>query len=413
MTDKHYNLIVIGGGPSGMMAAGRAAERGKSVLLLEKNSTLGNKLKISGGGRCNLTNAVFDVRLFLQVFGKSAKYLYSTFSQFSVEDTFDFFQSRGLELKIEDRNRAFPVTDNAWDVFLVLKKYMETNNVTVLTSHPVTKINSKNNTIVSVEADDKIFTADNYLFATGGISHPETGSTGDGFQWLEQLGHVIQKSNPNLVPLAVQEQWIKNLSGVTLDPMRISFYLNDKKQFSKVGRLLFTHFGISGPLILNSSFEVKKLLDQGPTTACIDMYPKLDEGSLEKQIIDIFDKTKNKNLKNILKILTPNGMSKGLVNIFKEELLDKKVHSITKNERKQIIKILKNLPLTIKGLMGLDKAIISDGGIALDEVDMKTMQSKICENLYITGDLLHINRPSGGFSLQLCWTTGFVVGNHV
>lgn len=413
MTDKHYNLIVVGGGPSGMMAAGRAAERGKSVLLLEKNSTLGNKLKISGGGRCNLTNAVFDTKIFLESFGESAKYLYSTFSQFSVENTFDFFQSRGLDLKIEDNNRAFPVTDNARDVFLVLEKYMKENNVEILTNHPVTKIISKNNKIENIIANDTTFTADNYVFATGGISHPETGSTGDGFDWLEKLGHIIQKPNPNLVPLAIQEKWVKDLSGVTLDPMKISFYLNDKKQFSKVGRLLFTHFGISGPLILNSSFAVKQLLDQGPTTAYIDMYPKLDEGSLEKQIIDIFDKTKNKNFQNILKILTPNGMSKGLVNIFEEELLDKKVHSITKSERKQIIKILKNLPITIKGLMGLDKAIISDGGISLDEVNMKTMQSKICKNLYITGDLLHINRPSGGFSLQLCWTTGFVVGNNV
>jgi predicted Rossmann fold flavoprotein len=407
-----YDVIVIGGGASGMMAAGRASERGKRVLLLEKNRTLGSKLKISGGGRCNITNAEYDIHAFLRHYGKAAPFLFSPFSQFNVKDTFSFFESRGLPLVVQARNRAFPHTEKATDVCRTLERYLKDTGVVLKTGVPVQKILSTNSEITGVVVDREIYTAHTYILATGGVSHPETGSTGDGFTWLEGIGHTIKTPTPTIVPLAVADTWVHMLSGVSLSFMKITFYLEGKKQFSKTGKILFTHFGLSGPLILNSAGQVGDLLYSGLVTAKIDAYPHTDSGALEKQIIKVFDANKNKMLKNILKDIVPEGMTDAMPLLLKHIDFDTKVHSITKEERKQIVNILKALPVTITNLMGYDRAVVADGGVTLSEIDTRTMQSKKYRNLFVTGDLLHINRPSGGFSLQLCWTTGYVAGSH-
>jgi predicted Rossmann fold flavoprotein len=222
------------------------------------------------------------------------------------------------------------------------------------------------------------------------------------------------KPTPTIVPLATREAWSKELAGVSLSFMKITFFVEGKKAFSKTGKILFTHFGLSGPLILNSAHAVGDLLQDGEVKATIDAYPHTDLGSLERNIIAVFDKNKNKTLKNILKEFTPLGMSKGMLALFSEHIdCTKKVHSVNKEERKYIVRLLKNLPLTIDGLMGFDRAVVADGGVKLQEIDMRTMHSKKVPNLYVTGDLLHINRPSGGFSLQLCWSSGYVAGSHV
>ncbi len=413
-TEKlNFDVIVIGGGASGMFAAGRAGELGKKVLILEKNKELGEKLKITGGGRCNITNAENDIRKLLKNYGIAEKFLYSPFSKFGVKETFDFFEKKNMNFIIEPGKRAFPETQKAIDVVKLLEKYMRASGVTIKTNSQVSNILKENNKITGVKVGDKIYRASSYVIATGGNSHPETGSTGDGFKWLNDLGHKVKAPTPTVVPLRVKESWVKSLSGVSLEKMKITFYVDGIKKFSKNGKLLFTHFGLSGPTILNSAEKVDILLYSGILIAKIDLYPGIDEALLENNIIKIFDENKNKMLKNILPVFLPNGMTPAILSLLKDINPDTKVNSIKKEERKNIVHLIKALPLTIIGLMGIDKAVVVDGGVDLNEIDTKTMKSKIVDNLFVTGDLLHINRPSGGFSLQLCWTTGYVAGSNV
>ena len=410
---ENYDVIIIGGGASGMMSAAVAAARGKRVLVLEKNADVGAKLKISGGGRCNITNAEEDVRALLRNYGQAEQFLYSAFAQFGMKETFSFFENNGLPLTIEARKRAFPKSQKALDVVRTLTRLMKAGKVTVKTKTKVSRVNSHNDEVVGVVAGKMTYTASSYVLATGGVSHPETGSTGDGFLWLKALGHTVAPPTPTIVPLSVRESWVHALSGTSLSFMKITFYVNGKKSFSKTGKILFTHFGVSGPLILNAAKKVGELLQEGEVTATIDCYPDSDQGALEKKLLHIFDTQKNKMLKNVLPEILPAGTHAVIL----EHLIgidgDKKVHSITKEERKKIVGLMKSLPLTIGGLMGFDRAVVADGGVPLTEIDTRTMRSKKLKNLFVTGDLLHINRPSGGYSLQLCWTTGFVAGTHV
>lgn len=413
MDRKKYDLIVVGGGASGLMAAGRAGERGLRVLLLEKNKRLGEKLRISGGGRCNITNAEEDERVLLKKYGKAEKFLYSLFAQFGIKDTFSFFESRGLPFIIEAGKRAFPQTEKAEDVVRVLEEYMRKGKVEIKTNSPVTKVEIKNGIINAVFCGKDRYEGKDYLLATGGLSHPETGSTGDGLKWLESFNHTVVESTPTVVPLAVKERWIKDLAGLTVSDVKIIFYLSGKKQFSLSGKILFTHFGLSGPLILNTAYKVAELLKNGPVTATIDIFSNEDINELEHKIIAIFDANKNKELKNILKEIVPDGMNKGMVTLLSKVMdLSTKVHSISRVDRKYLVQLLKALPVTIEGLMGFDRAVVADGGLKLEEIDWKTMRSKKIANLFVTGDILHVNRPSGGYSLQLCWSTGYVAGTH-
>ncbi|MES3031842.1 MAG: NAD(P)/FAD-dependent oxidoreductase [Patescibacteria group bacterium] len=411
-TEHDFDVIVIGGGASGMMAAGRSAEMGKKVLLLEKNRELGKKLKITGGGRCNITNAEEDIRVLLKNYGTAEQFLYSSFSQFGVKETFDFFEKRGLPLVVQARKRAFPHTERAFDVFKVLEKNMKNGLVTIKTNSAVNKILREGKKITGVQVGKEIYTAHSYILATGGASHPETGSSGDGFNWLKNIGHKVKSPTPTIVPLAVSDDWIKSLSGISISPMKITFCVDGKKKFSKMGKLLFTHFGLSGPLILNCAGQVDDLLQEGIVTARIDIYPENDEARLEKKILKVFDENKNKMFKNVLGEIVPKGTKDAILSLLKNTDPDTKVHSVSRESRKNLIALLKALPASITGLMGFDRAVVADGGVDLAEIDTKTMRSKIFDNLFITGDLLHINRPSGGYSLQLCWTTGYIAGSN-
>ncbi len=396
-----------------MMAAGRAAERGLRVLLLEKNKRLGKKLAISGGGRCNILNAEENERLLLAHYGSAEKFLYSPFSQFGMKDAYAFFESRGLPLVVQAGKRAFPKTEKATDVVASLEQYLRQGQVDVRTGMAVEKILAANGEISSVTVNGELLTSSSYILATGGQSHPETGSTGDGWRWLADLGHTVKQPTPTIVPLAVRDTWVKSLSGQALDDIKITFSVPGQKKLALKGRILCTHFGLSGPLILNAAGKVADLLHAGPVTTTIDLFLQRDVGNLDRWVVDIFDRNKNKGLKNVMKFITPAGTANAILTLVPNIDLEKKVHSISKEERATLVHLLKALPVTVTGLMGYDRAVIADGGIAIDEIDGKTMRSRKVKNLYVTGDLLHISRPSGGYSLQLCWTTGWVAGSQV
>lgn len=398
-----------------MMAAGAAAERGKRVLLVEKNKQLGKKLSVTGGGRCNILNAETDTKQLISNYGDAAKYLHSPFSQHSMQDSWDFFEDRGLPIVVEARKRAFPATQNAEDVTKTMREYVTKNGVTLkLGTRFKNFVVDGTGTVVGIKTSDDAFSADAFILATGGSARAgETGASSDSVELLKQYGHTVHEPNPNIVPLKVEDQWVKDISGVTLSFMKITFWdfaYNKKTRFSRTGKILFTHFGLSGPLILNAAHEVKKLLANGQVHATIDMYPDTEVGTLRNRVLEVFNVHKNKELRNVLKEFVPAGMDGAVAAQCDEQLLTTRVHSVTKEDRNDLVDRIKAMPMTVTGTMGLDWAVISDGGVDLSEVDTKTMASKKLKNLYFTGDVLNINRPSGGFSLQLCWTTGWVAG---
>lgn len=413
MNNQTYDIIVIGGGPSGMMAAGRAGELGVRVLLLEKNDRLGKKLSITGGRRCNITNAEPDNRLFLDNFPESKQFLFSPFSQFNVDCTFEFFESRGLELVVEDRKRAFPKSQKAEDVCRTLETYVnESGNVTVQLNTAVKSFIRVDGELKGVRTSSGTFDADQIIVATGGLAAPETGSTGDGLSMLEDIGHTVEDPDPDLAPLRTSSKWVHQLSGTTVDDMTIRFIQNGKTAHKARGRLLFTHFGISGPLIINSAHKVKTLLKKGSLTASVDLFPDHDLGSLDTFFVQLFDQEKKRSLNNVLRELLQKKLSESILNRQDLRFGDLPVHTISKDQRKLLVRTLKDLNFPIEGTMGFEWSIVADGGVVPQEVDFKNMKSRLFPNLYLIGDTLNINRPSGGFSLQLCWTTGWIAGSH-
>ncbi len=410
-----FDVAVIGGGPAGMMAAGRAAERGLKVILIEKNDSLGKKLLITGGGRCNVTNAEFDDRTLLAKFKENDKFLFSAFSQWSVKESLDFFNSRGMATKIEAEKRVFPTSDKARSVWNVLVEYMKKGTVTVLSNSPVIGFNeiteASPRQITSVQLKGgKTIQARSFMLATGGKSRPETGSTGEGFEWLKTLGHTVVESDAALVPVKVKDSWVKQLSGLTLPEVKITLFQNETKQLMKKGKILFTHFGVSGPTILNMSKDIRELLKYGEVIISVDIMPKHDYSTLNDALQELFKKESNKKFKNSLGSLLPSS----LVPVIIEKSginPDTFCHSVTREERLDLVKLLKDVRMRATGLLGVEKAIVTSGGVVLTEVDFRTMQSKLIPNLYVVGDVLNIDRPSGGYSLQICWTTGYVAGN--
>jgi len=407
-----YDLVVIGGGPAGMMSAGTAAAKGRRVLLLEKNPSLGKKLLITGGGRCNVTNNKKEVRTMLSKYKESDQFLFSAFSQFSVKDTLEFFNARGMATKEENEGRIFPVSDSAKSVFDVLVNYMKEGGVEVRTKSEVLGISVDKNEHIVIKTRGGDYVAKKCIVATGGISRPETGSTGEGFKWLKNLGHTIIENDFALVPVALSDAWVKKLGGVTLKNVKLTSYQNEQKQASGVGDIMFTHFGITGPLALNMSKEIGELLKYGAVTLEIDLFPSKDLGVLRKEFQELLASEPNKKIKNVLNTIAPSALCDALLKLAGIDG-DTKNNMVSAEARKTITQLMKKVPLNVSHLLGEDKAVVSSGGVILPEVDFKTMQSRAVPNLYLVGDVLNIDRPSGGYSLQLCWTTGFVAGNNV
>ncbi len=411
--DSVWDVAVIGGGAAGMMAAGRAAERGLRVILIEKNDILGKKLLITGGGRCNVTNEEFDNRKLLSKFKDADQFLFSSFSQFAVKDALEFFHIRQMDTKTEALQRVFPKSNKAESVWKTLVDNLKKTGVQVLSNSPVSGFNAEGKNISSLKLrGGKIVKAKSFVLATGGMSRPETGSTGDGFKWLRELGHKVTEPTASLVPIALKKSPVMKLQGVSLPEAKITALQNKVKQESKKGKILFTHFGLSGPTILNMSRDIGELLKYGEVTLELDILPDHDHGTLNKKLQEIFAKASNKKFKNSLGELMPSAMAPVIVELSGIDG-DKACNSITREERLKLIDLLKHIPLEVESLLGIDKAIITSGGVDLREVDFRTMQSKLYANLYLVGDILDIDRPSGGYGLQLCWTTGFVAGNSI
>lgn len=408
---KQFDVVVIGGGPSGMMAAGRAAELGARVLLLEKNESLGKKLRITGGGRCNLTNATFDIHKMAEKFGDKGKFLFPALARFGVQATLDFFHQRGLLTKVEEENRVFPQSDRADDVWGVLVQYMFEHKVTIHYDAKIDGFEIEDGKVVGIKIGGGVVRAKNYILATGGKSKPETGSTGDGLMWLKEVGHTVIEPDTALVPVTIQDPWVRNLQGTSLSNAKLSILHKSEKHKGVSGKMLFTHFGVSGPLVLNMSRSIRELFGKGKVQLSLDIFPGADIAHLDARLQEIFLKNQNKKLKNGLDDFVPSALAATLIELSELDP-EKPVREITRKERMLLIAVAKDMRMTVSGFLGFQKAVVSSGGADVKEVDFKTMRSRIHPNLFLIGDILDFNRPSGGYSLQICWTTGRLAGEN-
>lgn len=426
---KKFDVAVIGGGPAGMMAAGRAAELGARVVLLEKNSCLGKKLLITGKGRCNLTQAEFDDKEIIKKFGKNGKFLFSSLAAFGPEEVIKFFEDRKVPIKIERGNRVFPNSDKAQDILKILQKYLEYNNVEIIYDANVAGFNvapkANGGKIVSVKIIEKGYVsvekqamfpiepiyANKFILATGGKSYPTTGSTGDGYKWAQECGHKIIETAPALVPVKTKETWVKDVQGLSLKNVAINLWQKNKRQDSRFGEMMFAHFGLTGPIVLDLSNKIGELMKNGEVVIAIDLKPALNYAQLDARLQKDFKKNSNKDFINYLPELLPQKLIATIIDLTGIDPR-KKINLITKEDRKKLIELLKDLRLTADGTTGYNQAIITSGGVDLREVNSKTMQSRIVSNLYLAGEILDLDGPTGGYNLQVCWSTGYAAGTY-
>lgn len=399
-------VVVIGGGPAGMMAAGHAAELGASVQLLERNNRLGWKLSITGKGRCNLTNAG-DLDRFIEAFGSGGKFLYGPLHRFSPEDLMAFFNQLGLQTKIERGGRVFPVTDSALDVVKTLERWIRKAGVEVHFGSRVTRVTAQNKQITGVAAGEHFYPADIVVITTGGMSYKKTGSTGDGYRFAKDLGHTVNPPRPGLVPFEVADHDIRELQGLSLKNVEASVYLNGKIAGCEFGEMLFTHYGVSGPIVLTISRAVVESLGKGKVEFSINLKPALTEEQLDKRLIR--DLSHRRALHNYLPELLP----KKLIPVFirRLKISDERITTqITAVERKRMLELLRDFRMTVTKTRPLEEAIVTAGGISLKEVDPRTMESKIVKGLYFAGEVLDISGVTGGFNLQSAFSTGRIAG---
>ena len=403
-------IIVIGGGAAGMMAAIWSAKGGAEVTLLEKNEKLGKKLFITGKGRCNLTNAC-DVEELFQNVVTNPKFMYSAFYSFDNRQVMDFFEGLGMPVKVERGNRVFPVSDHSSDVIKALEQECKRLGVEICLHKRVKMLCFAEDTghVKGVLLDDgnRIF-ADAVIVATGGISYPRTGSTGDGYAFARECGHEIKQCFPSLVPFEIKETWCQEIMGLALKNVAVTVTAGGKKVYDDFGEMLFTHFGVSGPLIISASAYVHRYLDQ-PLTLYIDLKPVLSVEQLDERILRDFGNNQNKQFKHALDALLP----KRLIPIIIEQSRispEKRVNEITREERLRLTGLLKKLPLTITGIRDYDEAIITKGGVSVKQINPSTMESKLVKGLYFAGEVLDLDALTGGFNLQIAWSTGYLAG---
>ena len=415
-------VVVIGGGPAGMMAAITSAENGNDVTLLEKNKNLGKKLLITGKGRCNITSSL-PMEDFIKNTPGNGMFLYSAFNQFTNKDIINFLNEQGLAVKEERGNRIFPTTDKAQDVLNCFERKLKNlKNVKIIYEMPISEILvNEENAVIGVKCQNKkVISADKVILATGGKSYPITGSTGDGYEMAKKLGHTITKIKPSLVPLETYEQELhQSLQGLSLRNIKIKLIDSSKNKliYEDFGEMLFTHFGISGPVILSASAhlvrykKIDELLENKKIKLSIDLKPALTEEKLNDRILRDFEELKNKSFKNSLDKLLPQKLIPVIIE-FSGINPEKQVNSITKQERLTLVNLLKEFDVTIKKFRKIDDGIITSGGVSIKEVNPKTMESKIVSGLYFAGEILDVDSYTGGFNLQIAYSTGFVAGNN-
>lgn len=416
-------VIVIGGGPAGMFAAYFAAQNGHDVVLLEQNEKLGKKLYITGKGRCNITNASDMEELFKNVCS-NPKFLYSAFYSYTNDQVIDFFESHGLSTKIERGNRVFPVSDHSSDVINTLSRALKEVGVEVCLHTKVKELlvedRSSNENPASVQKqikgvileNNKTIFADSVVVATGGFSYQSTGSTGDGYRFAKETEHKLIPHTPSLVPFTAKEDWVLELQGLSLRNVALRIERNGKKIYDDFGEMLFTHFGVSGPMILSASAAIKADYFKENLSMFIDLKPALDMEQLDKRILREFEEAKNKQFKNSIHKLLPSKMISIIIELSGIDP-DKKVNEISKEERKNLVMLLKNLPLTITGLRGWNEAIITKGGVSVKDVNPSTMESKKVQGMYFCGEVLDLDAMTGGYNLQIAWSTGYLAGNSI
>ena len=405
-------VIVVGAGAAGLMAAGRAAEKGHEVHLYEKNNRIGKKILITGKGRCNVTNDS-DVEGLLDNIPGNPYFMYSAFYQLDSFGLQEFFRNLGLELKVERGKRVFPVSDRSLDVVLALEKYVKQNKVKLHLESPVDSILIEDGKAAGIRLKNgKEEKADGVIICTGGLSYPGTGSTGDGYRFAKAAGHHVTKLYPSLVPLKTAEDWCHELMGLSLKNIEITVKNNKgKKVYTDFGEMLFTHFGVSGPVILSASRHIILTIEEG-YKLYIDLKPAMDEKKLDARILRDFEKFANKDFVNSLDELLPQKLIPVIVQLAEIDPR-KKVNSITKEERKRLLGLIKALPLTITGVTGYNEAVVTCGGIETDEIDPSTMESKLVKNLHFAGEVLDVDAYTGGFNLQIAFSTGYTAGEFV
>ena len=410
------NIVIIGGGPAGLKAALSADFKYKhekrQITIIEKNERVGRKLMITGKGRCNVTNNC-NLDTLIANTPKNGRFLYSAFSNFSSQDTMAFFENAGVPLKTERGNRVFPVSDKAVDIVDALANSVKARKIKLL--HATAKsIKSDNGAVCGVELENgEILEADSVVLATGGVSYPVTGSTGDGFKMAAELGHTITELKPSLVPLCCHEGFCTKLSGLSLKNVTLSIFEEAKKKpiYKEMGEMLFTHFGISGPLVLSASSYIRKM-GKVEYTAVIDLKPALNEEQLDKRILRDFEGQQNKDFANSLDALLPKSMIPVIIGM---SGIDPhiKVNQISREQRTELVKLLKNFTLHITGFRPIEEAIITSGGISVKEINPSTMESKLVSGLYFAGEIIDVDAFTGGFNLQIAFSTGFLAGENV
>lgn len=403
-----YDVIIIGGGPAGIMAALTAADYGKNILILEKRERLGRKLLITGKGRCNLTNNCTSEEFFANV-PVNPRFLYSAYSQFSAQDTMAFFEGLGVELKTERGNRVFPTTDKAMTVVDALVNAVKSKTITVKNCE-VSSLFFEDGKVIGANAENTTFLADCVCVATGGKSYPLTGSTGDGYKFAASVGHKIVPPKPSLVPIVTEERWVSDVMGLSLRncTLTLTDTKNSKRLFSEMGELLFTHFGLSGPLVLSASSHIREP-EKDRYLLEIDLKPALDFQTLDSRLQKDFSGNINKNFVNSLDKLLPSKIISSVIRL-SHIPGDKKVNQITREERHRLVSVLKAFPLHFREFRPIEEAIITSGGVCVSEIYPKTMESKLCSGLYFAGEVIDVDAYTGGFNLQIAFSTGYAAG---
>ena len=403
------SIVVVGGGAAGLMAAAAAAQAGANVLLLERNEKLGKKLYITGKGRCNVTNACDTQDLFGQIL-RNAKFMYSAIYTFDNFRVMDFFEQNGTPLKTERGGRVFPVSDHASDIIRALSNALERGQVNVRLHTRAASVSKQADGFVVKDTKGASFAADKVILATGGLSYPSTGSTGDGYGFAQHFGHTIQTLNPSLTAMVAKESYIKELQGLSLKNVRARIFDGAKLVYDDFGEMLFTHFGVSGPLMLSASAVVNDCLLSRHLQLFIDLKPALTIEQLDQRILRDFEKFKNKQFKNALGALLPSRLIPVAVALSQVDA-ERKVHEITKEERKSLLQVLKNFPATLTGFRDFKEAIITRGGVHVKEIDPSTMESKLVKGLYFAGEMLDVDALTGGYNLQAAWSSGYLAGS--